>query len=117
MKTTNEVVQAAQRGEPVTELELKCAVISLNVWRSSLFFDLARAIAESEDGKVLTDKTQRGLKRAWESLHTNFDKDLQTFIMGSSFEPGISEDEKNKRRNDATFKVVDGLQKVFNELS
>lgn len=113
MPNTNQIIQAVQKGEPVTEQQLKCAIIILNNWRSGLFFDLARAISESDDGNVLTHKTQRGLKRAWDSLHTNFDKDAEDFVMGSSFEPGISEEEKNKRRNDSTFNTLQALQKIL----
>lgn len=113
MRTTNEVIEAVQNRDSVSELELKCAVVALNVWKTSLYFDLARALTEAKRGEKLTGKTVRGLQRAWDNQFVNFNKDLETFILGSSYDPRNSKEENHEKFLSITSGVAEGLQKIL----
>jgi len=116
VKTTNQVIDAVKEGAPVTELEMKCAIVQLAYHANAQRFDIARALVEvkenDNEGK-LTKKTIRGLGYIWRRLTEDFDKDLGTFIMGTSMEPGISKEERNKRFGNSVFRTTTKLHEVL----
>lgn len=100
MKTAKEVILAVQNGDSVSEEEMKYAVVAMNYILQSNYFDIANAITDTEDAK-LEGKGFSRLKAAF-NRYGSLDKDLDKLIRGSSFEPGISPEEKRKRFVDAT---------------
>lgn len=117
MRTTNEVIDAIRNGEPVTDIEMKCALIAMHSYRMSFYFDLARFCVEIEEGKELQPKTIRGLKRAWEHQEW-LNRDLESFVLNSSKSPLLTkEEQKNlfvKKTSDTAarlFEVLNGGKK------
>lgn len=92
-KTTTEVIEAVKIGGAVTEDELRYAVRNLSVWQSGLIFPLARAITE----EPVSAKTKRDLKRSLDNMRTGNDVPLDVRLKGSSYEPGIGQDESRNR--------------------
>ncbi len=92
-KTTTEVIKAVKIGGAVTEDELRYAVRNLSVWQSGLIFPLARAITE----EPVSAKTKRDLKRSLDNMRTGNDVPLDARLKGSSYEPGIGQDESRDR--------------------
>jgi|SRR5690606_21813845 len=112
MRTGNEIMQAAKDGSPATEEELRYALHNVALWHSQYMFDLARAITEDP----ITPKTKRGLQRAWDSWRERNSVDLDKWLRGSSFEPGISREEFIDRASSSTaetaVKLVSALAKI-----
>lgn len=109
-KTTDEVIEAVRAGGDVTDLELRYAVRNLSIWQNSLVFPLARAITEDP----LSAKTRRDLQRAYDNMRTGNAAPLDVRLKGSSFEPGISKDERINRSASVT---ADVASKLFNALN
>lgn len=109
MRTGNEIMQAAKDGSPATEEELRYALHNVALWHSQYMFDIARAITEDP----MSAKTKRGLQRAWDSWKERNSVDLDKWLRGSSFEPGISREEfvnrASKSTVDAAMKFVEAL--------
>lgn len=95
-KSTNNVIKAIQYNETVTELELKCAAIALHVNRIANMSAMSTLLAEYEKDGEITKKSLDKLKRAWER-QANLDKDLETFILGSSYDPRLTKDERDNK--------------------
>lgn len=112
MRTGNEIMQAVKDGAEATEEELRYALHNVAIWYSQYMFDIARAITEDP----ITPKTKRGLKRAWDSWRERNTVDLDKWLRGSSFEPGISREEFVERASsstaDAAVKLIDALKAI-----
>ncbi len=104
MRTTFEVMQAVQDGESATEEELRYAIRNLDCWWSLHMYDIERGATEDP----ITDKTKRGLKRAWENWHSGNKVPLDVRLKGSSAEPGIEREERMKR---AVEKIAAAIRK------
>jgi hypothetical protein len=113
MKTTNEVIKAIQDGDPVSDIEMKCALIAMHSYRMSFYFDLARFCVEVEDEKGVQPKTTRGLKRAWANQEW-LDRDLESFVLNSSKSPLLT---KEEQKNLFIKKTSDTAVKLFEVLS
>lgn len=92
-KTTDEVIEAVRDGGDVTEQELRYAVRNLSIWQSALVFPLARAVTEDP----VSAKTKRDLHRAYDNMRTGNSVPLDIRLKGSSFEPGISKEDRTSR--------------------
>ena len=116
MRTTNEVIDAVKNGDPVDELEMKCAITQLAYYANAQRFTIARALVEvkenDNEGK-LSKKTIRELGYIWRRLTEGHDKDLGTYIIGTSMEPGITKEERGKRIGASVFRTVEKLQDVL----
>ena len=112
MRTTFEVMQAVQEGAPATEEELRYALRNVECWFSLHMFDIARGASEDP----ITDKTRRGLARAFENWHSGNKVPLDVRLKGSSMEPGISRDERMGRAAKQTSEVAVGLIDALNTL-
>lgn len=93
MRTTFEVMQAVKDGTEATEEELRYALHNVACWWGLYMLDIARGASEDP----VSDKTRRGLKRAWESWHEGNKVPLDVRLKGSSLEPGISREESRDR--------------------
>lgn len=93
MRTTFEVMQAVKDGTEATEEELRYALHNVALWHNLMVFDLARAINENP----MSDKTRRGLQRAWDNWKSGNEVPLDKRLKGSSHEPGISRQESHDR--------------------
>lgn len=112
MRTGNEVIKAAREGTEATEEELRYALHNLAIWYAQYMWDIARAIEE----EPVTPKTKRGLKRAWESWQERNSVPLDSWLKGSSYEPGVSKEELHERfinkTSDTAMRLVEALNKA-----
>lgn len=111
MKNTNEVIEAVRVGGEVTDLELRYAVRNLSIWQNSLMFPLARALTE----EPLSARTKRDLQRSWDNARTGNAAPLDVRLKGSSFEPGISKDERIERFASKTADVAIKLRDMLSQ--
>jgi hypothetical protein len=111
-KTTFEVIDAVKDGGPVTEMELRYAVQNMSLLHNMYMFDLARAINENP----ISDKTKRGLQRAWDSWREGGQVPLDKRLKGGSYEPGITRDESRdrfvKHTSDTAVKLASALTSI-----
>ena len=112
MRTGNEIMKAVKDGTEATEEELRYALHNVATWYGQYMFDIARAITEDP----ITPKTKRGLQRAWDGWRERNTVDLDKWLRGSSFEPGISREEfvdrASKSTADAAVKLVGALKAI-----
>lgn len=111
-KTTDEVIAAVRDGGEVTEMELRYAVRNLSIWQNGLVFPLARAATE----EPVSAKTKRELQRAYDNMRTGNAVPLDVRLKGSSYEPGISKDERTNRFASATADTAVRLAGALNSL-
>lgn len=112
MKTTSEVIAAVDTGDPVTEQELRFAIQNISIWHNRILFDLARAIVEDP----VSDKTRRGLQRAWDNWKSGNDVPLDKRLKGTSYEPGVSKEERHERWLNQTSETAVKLSEVLTSL-
>lgn len=109
MRNTFEVMDAVQTGAPATELELRYALQNVRIWHARMVFDLARACTETP----LSDKTKRGLQRAWDTWKSGNEVPLDRRLRGGSYEPGITREMSHERwlqhSTDTAMNLVDAL--------
>lgn len=98
MRTTFEVMEAVKNGTEATEEELRYALHNVACWHALYMFDFARATTENP----LSDRTRRGLQRAWDTWQSGNKVPLDVRLKGSSQEPGISRDERMERASART---------------
>lgn len=113
MRTTFEVMQAVKDGTEATDEELRYALHNLACWYSLYMFDFARAIEENP----MSDKTRRGLKRAWEGWQEGNKVPLDVRLKGGSQEPGISRQESRDRFVSKTSEAAAKLANTLNALA
>lgn len=108
-KTTDEVIAAVREGGEVTEIELRYAVRNLSIWQNGLVFPLARACTEDP----VSAKTRRELQRSYDNMRTGNAAPLDVRLKGSSYEPGLSKEERTdrfvRRTADTAVRLADGL--------
>ena len=112
MRTTFEVMQAVQDGTPATEEELRYALRNVECWFYLHMMDIARGGIENP----VSEKTRRGLTRAWENWHSGNKVPLDVRLNGTSSEPGLTREERMKRGSERTadfaVKLADTLTAV-----
>lgn len=112
MRNTNEVIEAVRDGGACTDEELRYAVRNLSIWQNSMIFPLARAINE----EPVSAKTKRDLQRCYDNARTGNATPLDVRLKGSSFEPGLSKEERTDRMvsttTDAAMRLVGALNSL-----
>jgi len=112
-KTTDEVIAAVRDGSECSELELRYAVRNLSIWQNGLIFPLARACTE----EPVSAKTKRDLQRSYDNMRTGNAIPLDRRLKGSSYEPGISPEERKERFVSRTSDVACKLVETLTEIS
>jgi hypothetical protein len=112
MRSTFEVMEAVKDGTEATEEELRYALHNVACWHALYMFDFARATTEDP----LSDKTRRGLQRAWDTWQSGNKVPLDVRLKGSSQEPGISRDERMERGSAATADAAVKLLGALNDI-
>jgi hypothetical protein len=113
VRTTFEVMQAVKDGTEATDEELRYALRNVECWYSLHMMDIARGATE----EPVSDKTRRGLRRAWDNWQSGNKVPLDVRLKGSSMEPGISREERADRRSARTADAVVKFASALNSLA
>lgn len=111
MREYHAVVKAVREGTDVTEEELKYALTMAHYFLMRFYFDGKQHLA------VPMVKTRDKMERNYASFDEAVQRDLESFLKGSSMEPGISEVERRRRIVTTTATVGARLFEVLTDLS